>query len=36
MQVDLDSVRVFLSNYFDVEGWVNKIVRCVEIFIVLF
>ena len=31
MQADLDSVRVFLSNYFDAEGWVNKTVRCVEI-----
>ncbi|MGK7918503.1 MAG: SNF2-related protein [Trichodesmium sp.] len=31
MQADLESIRIFLSNYFDAEGSVSKTVRNVEI-----
>ncbi|WP_293141069.1 SNF2 helicase-associated domain-containing protein, partial [Okeania sp. SIO3I5] len=31
MQADLDSIRIFLSNYFDAEGSVSKTVRNIEI-----
>nr|WP_293092429.1 SNF2-related protein [Okeania sp. SIO2F4] len=31
MQADLDSIRIFLRNYFDAEGSVNKTMRNIEI-----